>query len=224
MTIALFSSEYYPDNFEILTSCFSQFSYKPQITFIPSFYYNSYVDFRYFTSCYKKLGINKFIHFPIGPKYSTLLENKAFESDIIHLAGGNTFYFLYQLKKKRLINKLKDFYKNGGHIHGVSAGAIILSQTIDMASLPDFDRDENEINLNDWSGLKINDFHFFPHFKNSKRYTDPLLKFSKEKKTKVFAATDGSGILKNGQNLESYGRIFQIKSGKKSRFNGSDLT
>ncbi len=220
MSLTFYSSEYYPENIKIDEFIFDKFKKSPQITFIPSFHYDSHSDFRYFVESYKKLGVKKFIHFPIEVNFSQTLEDIALGSDIIHLAGGNTFYFLKQLKRKKFLGKLKKFYANGGSIHGVSAGGIILTPSIDMASVPNFDRDENNVKLVDWSALKMVDFHFFPHFKNSKRYTDPLLKFSRKSNKPIIACCDGGGIVQNSKDEQKlFGRVFLIENGKKTRLN-----
>ena len=56
--------------------------------------------------------------------------HKALGSDVIYLAGGNTFYFLRNLRKSGLIPQLKKFVEQGGVLVGLSASAIIFTPNI----------------------------------------------------------------------------------------------
>jgi dipeptidase E len=58
---------------------------------------------------------------------------------------------------------LKKFIQDGGILTGLSAGAIMMTETIEMAGYPPFDCDENEDNLKNLKSLNLVDFYFFPH-------------------------------------------------------------
>jgi dipeptidase E len=86
--------------------------------------------------------------------------------DAVILTGGNTFAFLNHLKESGLDKALVDFARSNKIIVGFSAGAIILSQSIQIVELPDLD--ENVVGIQDLSGLGLIDFDIFPHYVESK--------------------------------------------------------
>jgi dipeptidase E len=191
----------------------------PLVTFIPSSSYLSEQEFKAFIRHYSKYKIRKFLHFPVDIPFDNILMNEVFKSDVIHLAGGNTFYFLNSLRKNRLLNELKKFAERGGILTGLSAGAIIMTENISTAGYPDFDRDENEVGLKNLSALNLVDFLFFPHFRNSDRYDNAFKRFSKLSNKNIFACPDGSGIVINEEETSFMGRVFLFSNGNKITIN-----
>jgi dipeptidase E len=187
----------------------------PSITYIPSCSYDSEVDFNEFIKHYRELGISRFIHFPVDVDYDETIKREAFSSDIIHLSGGNTFYFLKHLRKKGMLKELKSFVKRGGVLTGLSAGAILMTPTIDTAAFPHFDKDENEENVKNLKAMNLVGFEFFPHYKNSKRYDSELLEHSKKLERPIYACPDGSGIVVKKESLKFQGKCFCFFRGKK---------
>lgn len=85
-------------------------------------------------------------------------------ANILVITGGNTFKLLNHLRKSGLDKAIIDFWKkNGVVLVGFSAGAIVLSPSIETASTGY--GDVNEIGLTDLSGLRIVDFEIWPHYK-----------------------------------------------------------
>jgi dipeptidase E len=187
----------------------------PVITFIPSSSFDAEVEFKEFVKHYSKYKINRFIFFPVDIPIQSIMETEVFKSDAIYLAGGNTFYFLNSLRKSKLLPKLKNFALNGGLLMGLSAGAIIMTKNIMMAGHPEFDRDENEVNIKNLSALNLVNFHFFPHFKNSKRYDEVLKKLTTDLKINIFACPDGSGIILKNNQMIHIGKCYHFHQGKR---------
>jgi len=140
-------------------------------------------------------------------------------SDVIYLAGGNTFYFLSHLKRSGLFSTLRQFAQRGGVLAGLSAGALMLTPTIELAGYPEWDRDENEIGLKrrEWKGLNLVPFEFFPHFRRSTRYREALSAYSKESGRTVYACPDGSGLVIEGDRFTAHGDVWQFHEGHTSR-------
>ena len=136
-------------------------------------------------------------------------------SDAIHLAGGNTFYFLNYLRKARLLPQLKAFVEKGGVLTGLSAGAIMMTENIEMAGYPDFDRDENLVNLKNLSALNLVDFLFLPHFRNSARYDVVFKKYTRNTSKIIYACPDGAGIVVRDNELRFVGKCFAFSNGHK---------
>lgn len=187
----------------------------PQITFIPSCYYDGTWDFRDFVRRFRNLYIHKLVYFPIDVDFDSVLLEEAFRSDIIYLSGGNTFYFLNFLRKKKLIGRLKEFVARGGVLAGLSAGAILCTPNIETAGFPAFDRDENEVKIKNLKALNLVDFHFFPHYVNSKRYDLALSSHSKKQSIPTLCSRDGEGIILDGASLSFVGRVTVFHNGKK---------
>lgn len=87
-------------------------------------------------------------------------------SNAIILTGGNTFKFLHHLKESGLDKVIIEFAKSGKTIVGFSAGAIILSPTIEIAELPTLD--DNLVGITELTGLRLIDFDVYPHYEESK--------------------------------------------------------
>lgn len=83
------------------------------------------------------------------------------ENDLIYVSGGNTFYLLEGLRNKGIDKLLIDELNNGKVYIGESAGAIVLSPTIDYIEKMD-DRTKAP-NLKSLEGLDIINFLPLPH-------------------------------------------------------------
>lgn len=187
----------------------------PQVTFVPSSSYLSHMEFKRFVGQYKRFGVKKFLHFPIDVPFTEVLKSEVFNSDLIHLGGGNTFYFLKHLRRCRLMKKLREFVHEGGMLSGLSAGAILMTRSVETASFPDFDRDENEEGVTNFKGLGLVNFEFFPHYKNSMRYDQALLKHSLRTHNPIYASVDGSGLVVAHGQRRFVGKNFCFFQGKK---------
>ncbi len=90
-------------------------------------------------------------------------QRKLLHSNIVLLSGGNTFGLLQNLRSSGLDKFIEEFVEKSEFVlAGFSAGALVLTPTIEICSLPDFD--ENLVGLKDLAGLGIVDFEVFPHY------------------------------------------------------------
>lgn len=179
----------------------------------------SYVSDEYFEEIleqYQPLGVKKIIKFDADRPNSVVFKKLLFKTDIIHLGGGNTYYFLKHLKKSGLFGELKKWCSKGGILTGLSAGAIIMTKNIATAGFPAFDKDENEEKIKNFSGLGLVDFLFFPHYRNSKRYDESLTTYSKQVDQPVYALPDGSGIIMEDDEIRFVGKTVCFYQGKKT--------
>ncbi len=181
----------------------------PACSFVADQYYKEIVE------QYKPLGVKNILRFNIDQHFSETFKKAVFKSDIIHLGGGNTFYFLKHLKRTGLLKELKQWVEDGGILTGLSAGAILMTKNINTAGFPEFDCDDNEENIKNFNAMGLVDFEVFPHYKNSKRYDEALKEYSKKSQTPVYALPDGSGIIHTDQELNFIGRSFCFIDGKK---------
>lgn len=86
---------------------------------------------------------------------------KIFQSKLLYISGGNTFYLLQELKKKQLLSLIKEQIADGMVYVGESAGAIITAKDIDYNKLMDDKSVAAE--LNDTGALNEVDFYVLPH-------------------------------------------------------------
>ena len=191
----------------------------PVVTFIPSSSYLSEQEFKSFVRHYSKFKITRFIHFPIDVPFDKILFQEVMRSDAIHMAGGNTFYFLHSLRKAKLLPQLKTFAEKGGLLTGLSAGAIMMTENIEMAGYPEFDRDENIVNLKNLSALNLVDFLFFPHFRNSSRYDSVFKQYTRKSEKVLYACPDGAGIVIRDNEIRFIGKCFAFSKGHKFSIN-----
>ena len=86
---------------------------------------------------------------------------KIFQSKLLYISGGNTFYLLQELKKKHLLSLIKEQIADGMVYVGESAGAIITAKDIDYNKIMDDKAVAKE--LNDTEALNEVDFYVLPH-------------------------------------------------------------
>lgn len=86
---------------------------------------------------------------------------KIFQSKLLYVSGGNTFYLLQELKKKQLLPLIKEQIADGMVYVGESAGAVITVEDIDYIRLMDDKEVAGE--LSDTVALKEADFYLLPH-------------------------------------------------------------
>ena len=136
--------------------------------------------------------------------------DRIFKSDVIYLSGGNTYYFLNNLKKRYFITRLRRYVENGGYIIGLSAGAIMMSKDISAAQFCGKDI----VGLSNLSSLDLVDFDFMPHWNRHSKYLDDLKKYSNNTGNTVYTCNDGDGIIIINNELQFYGDINMIKEGQ----------
>ncbi|MFG1591978.1 Type 1 glutamine amidotransferase-like domain-containing protein [Halobacteriovorax sp. CON-3] len=216
MKIGLYGGGDFCDNVEIdehiLELCKSD---SPSITYIPAGSYESELEFIDLIMAYKKIGFKRFIHLPVDHEFDRTLKEEALQSDVIHLGGGNTFYFLKHLKESGMFEELIEYVGRGGILTGLSAGAIITTPNILTASFPPWDRDDNEDNVTDFEAMNIIDFEFFPHYRKSKRYDDELKRHSILSRYPIYACPDGSGLVVTDEEVVVHGECYIFEKGQK---------
>lgn len=109
-------------------------------------------------------------------------KQKLLSSNILILAGGNTFTFLNNLRQSGLNKTIEEFtQKDNFVLAGFSAGALVLTPSIEICNLPNYDK--NLIELKDLTGLGIVNFEVFPHY--SKEWSKFLNNYRKQTENEV---------------------------------------
>lgn len=165
---------------------------------------------------YEQYGFSKFYCLPVDQKKLSQREiNRALSSDVIYLAGGNTFHFLKHLRRQKLITKLHDYALQGGVLAGLSAGGILMTPTIYLAKYPREDADTNSVKLKNLKALNIVGFEFYPHYYSGN--SAALLRYSKRIDHPIIACTDGSGIIMYNETAEFFGKVWKFYRGTRYR-------
>lgn len=102
-------------------------------------------------------------------------ENKLYEelneTDIIYIEGGNTFYLLDQIRKKKFDRLIKSKLNKGALYAGASAGSYVVCPTIEMGLWGNTDEELNKCGLTNFRGMGLVPFvikaHVTPKIKKS---------------------------------------------------------
>lgn len=183
----------------------------PKLAFIPSCsditrkYYNEKVEY------YGRLGINNLLYFDIDKEFDESRIQELLQCDAIHLSGGDTAYFLSNIKKRKFDNLLKDYVARGGVLIGISAGGIIMTETIGVIKVGGIYEDSYD--LCNMQGLGLVDFEFMPHWDNEEYNINEFKNYTMNSKRTLYMCTDEEGIVVKDNNIKFIGNILRIQSG-----------
>ncbi len=110
--------------------------------------------------------------------------------DLIVVFGGNTFTLQKWAYEYNFSELIKKTLKKGGVYIGESAGAIILSPSIELAGIINSDK-KSETNSNT-TGLNIVNFIPLPHYKN--RYRNLVIDYEKRSGYRIKTIRNGQFI------------------------------
>jgi len=125
-----------------------------------------------------------------------------FRCDAIHLSGGNTYAFLHWLRRRQLLAPLARYVAEGGVLIGVSAGAILMTPSVQSAALCG---DERDAQAQDETALGLVDFHFWPHFDPDADSASLAVGLPG-----LYGCPDGAGIVVDGATIELHGSVQRL--------------
>ncbi|GIU48215.1 Type 1 glutamine amidotransferase-like domain-containing protein [Shewanella sp. KT0246] len=109
---------------------------------------------------YQALGFEEVIYLELEQGFEPSTSTALKQSSLVHLSGGDTYRFLHWLKHRGVDKVLRYLADEGKPIVGVSAGAMIMTPSIDSAVLCG---DENNVGLIDTKGLNLVSYCIVPH-------------------------------------------------------------
>lgn len=122
-----------------------------------------------------------------GQELADILEKQ----DVIFVNGGNTFYLLYWAKISGF-NKITPNLLNQGKVYiGLSAGTILVGQSVETAEWKGFD-DPSVVKLENWHGLGLVNFNLFVHY--DPKYRELIDQKKLSLKTKLICLTDQQAV------------------------------
>jgi dipeptidase E len=123
----------------------------------------------------------------------------------IYLSGGNTYIFMNDARKRRLYKLLRMHLNNGGLLVGASAGALMMTPTIDLAD----GFDENIFGLTDVKGFAFVPFEFHPHYEVI--HNEYLSSYIEGKDITIYTCKDGDGIFCGDDGVQLFGEVKEFK-------------
>lgn len=189
----------------------------PKVAYIPSCsditrkYYHQKVEY------YRRLDIENLFYFDIDKEFDESKIEELLQCDAIHLSGGDTAYFLSNIKKRKFDNLLKNYSAKGGILIGISAGSIIMTETIDVIKVErSFD---NYHDLYNTQGLGLVDFEFMPHWDRGIYNLDEYKTYTTNSGRPLYLCTDEDGIVVRDNDVKLIGDILKIQDGMMARVN-----
>ncbi len=142
------------------------------------------------------LGIKKknMVRANITENISTPLGN----FDIVYSCGGNTFYILDRMKKTGFDKYIKNFISKDKLYIGVSAGSIIVNDSIKGVDFGS-QGDSNDINLKNLKAINSVKLFIFPHYENT--LSAEIKELKKIVKSPVYIIKDGEAIVILGKKI-----------------------
>lgn len=179
--IILFSQPTEKNIGKIVKNLFPQEMENKVMAYMPT---NGHLTKQKYTDYWQKLAEENNCRFEFVDNMIMGEEGKIDNANILLITGGNTFELLNNLRNSKLDRAIINFAKKENFvICGFSAGAIVLSPNINIASQPSgIDptdlADENLVGITDMTGLNIIDVEVWPHF--YKEYDQQTLNKYKE--------------------------------------------
>ena len=211
--LVLYCDQDIPENFKINRRLLELLNKPiPRVGFIPSGADPDNAFYLDRQTYYSALGIDLALSLGLNDNYDPGKVTQLFECDGIHLSGGNTYHFLYWLKKRGLMEPLREFVNRGGVLIGASAGAIIMTPEISAtaycadAPLPGEEMD-------DLSALNLVDFAFFPHTNYFPKHEEQMLAYSQTHSFPIYGCANGDGIVVDGERVEFLGSCKAAEKG-----------
>jgi dipeptidase E len=162
--------------------------------------------FDYVKNHFKKIGVQEVAYCDFDMEFSSRSIEILHESECVYLSGGMTPYFLAKLQKHNILSELIAFAKTGRPLIGVSAGALIMGENLDIL-LDDPEEGEGARELTNRHGLGLYDFEFWPHFGRNADDEARLSKRNLNIGVKIIGCDDYSGLLKVGDEWSVYGKV-----------------
>ncbi|RLQ90826.1 Type 1 glutamine amidotransferase-like domain-containing protein [Planomicrobium sp. Y74] len=176
-----------------------------KIAYIPSTEDKERKYFNLKAEYYLDYGVRDMMFFDLYGEFDSAKINELLQCDIIHLSAGNPIELRQALKRRKMDEHLKGYFKQGGVLVGVSAGAVQFGKTTKLFQL--YAGDTNEIQ----EALKFVDFEFLPHYN---RWNDTFKKqvrdYARTTGATVYAGNDGDGLIVEDDKIQFIGDIIVV--------------
>jgi len=127
---------------------------------------------------------------PVDPSIDKDWQERLEGVDVVIIGGGNTFHLLNEARQTGFDNWLKEHLNDKVYV-GISAGSILMTPNIAVASVDD--GDENTVGITDLTGLGFVDFEISPHTPEDVSVASNL-EYSKTTPRKVLLLDNNSAV------------------------------
>lgn len=141
-------------------------------------------------------------YFDLSQNFSDEDLSKLVSYGVIYLSGGNTYTFLDSANKRCLKEILQKVLDRGGLLIGASAGSLMMTPTIGLAS----HCDENSVSLQDTKGFSFVPFEFHPHYIDS----DNDFLSGYKTNSKIYLCRDGDGVFISDSEIKKFGDVVEL--------------
>jgi dipeptidase E len=165
---------------------------------------------QYFTlkrQYYQQYDLKLVLYVELDVGYNLDLLDQLFACDAIHLSGGNTYYFLYWLQQRGLMERLQHYANHQGVLIGISAGAIMMTPEITSAQLCG---DVPYAPLTTCQGLDLVDFAFVPHVQDTPENYIRMQAYANHQQRILYGCHDGDGIVVAGETVTLVGNVVSM--------------
>jgi dipeptidase E len=165
---------------------------------------------QYFTlkqQYYQQYDLDLALYVELDVAYKPDLLDSLFACDAIHLSGGNTYYFLYWLQQRGLMERLQHYGKYQGVLIGTSAGAIMMTSEITTARLCG---DVLYAQLTTYRGLDLVNFAFVPHVQDRPEDYARMQAYADRHQRVLYGCHDEDGIVVAGETVTLVGNVVCI--------------
>ena len=149
---------------------------------------------------YEKMGLRVSI-LELTEYVEDVLKQRIKNTDFLHVSGGNTFFLLQEIKRKKLMDLIVDRINEGMLYIGESAGTLITCPDVFYAD--DVDNKSLAPELEDTKGMNIITFYPLPHYKDepfTETVEKTLIKY--DCKLKLFPFSNNEAITVDGEEME----------------------
>ena len=96
--------------------------------------------------------------------------DKLLRATVLLITGGNVCALLRNLRRSGLDQAILDFTRKEQYVlAGYSAGAMILTPTVQFAAINPLSDENKDVGLTDFTALGLVDFEIFPHYDETQR-------------------------------------------------------
>ncbi len=171
------------------------------VTFIPTASIPESVKFYVDTgnSALEKLGLKVEV-LELTKSSTSQIEKTLKRNDFIYISGGNTFFLLQELRRKKAERIIIDLIIKGKLYIGESAGSMILSPNIEYVKY--MDNKEKAKNLYSYEALGVLDFYPLPHYTNFpfQKEVEKIISIYNEK-IKLYPFKNSQAIIVDGDKI-----------------------
>ena len=157
---------------------------------------------------YKSFGVDLDIYFDFENGFNKAALDVVLNRPIIHLSGGNTYRFLHSIRSRGLSDRLVEYAYAGGVFIGVSAGAMLLTPTIESAALCG---DVNLVGLEDLTSLGLVSFLFYPHAAKGQTEIDKAKELVNAKHMEMYLCNDDESVVIVNDRVQVFGDPILVK-------------